>query len=119
MGIPVLHGVMGESADIVEKEGVGVLFEPENSDKLCENLWKLKDDTTLYKRLKANCLNSAPKYERKVLVGRMLKLIEESGLGSGFPYCGYCTGKLINQSLIFGGFDLIVNCEWLRVNDGL
>jgi glycosyltransferase involved in cell wall biosynthesis len=77
MSIPVLHGVMGESADIVEKEGVGLLFEPENSDKLCENLWKLKDDTKLYKRLKANCLDSAPKYERRVLAGRMLKLIEE------------------------------------------
>ena len=75
MGIPVLHGVMGESADIVTKEGVGVLFEPENSDKLCENLWKLKDDTKLYKRLKANCLDSAPKYERRVLAGRMLKLL--------------------------------------------
>jgi glycosyltransferase involved in cell wall biosynthesis len=30
MGIPVLHGVGGESAGIVEREGVGVVFEPEN-----------------------------------------------------------------------------------------
>jgi len=89
MGIPVLHGVMGESADIVTKEGVGLLFEPENADKLCKGLWKLKDDTKLYNRLKANCLTSAPKYERKVLAGRMLKHL----MGSGLAYCGYWGAK--------------------------
>src|SRR5690606_11702410 len=31
MGIPVLHGVEGESAAIVEQENVGLLFEPENA----------------------------------------------------------------------------------------
>ncbi|HRR41618.1 MAG TPA: glycosyltransferase family 4 protein, partial [Syntrophales bacterium] len=30
MGIPVLHGVAGESAEIVEKEGVGLTFTPED-----------------------------------------------------------------------------------------
>jgi len=75
MGIPVLHGVMGESADIVQKEGVGVLFEPENTDALCEGLWRLKEDGVLYGRLKANCLGSAGKYERKVLAGKMLEIM--------------------------------------------
>jgi len=72
MGIPVLHGVMGESADIVEKEGAGLLFEPENSDKLCDGLWKLKEDTELSGKLKKNCLASASKYVRKVLAQKML-----------------------------------------------
>ena len=31
MGIPVLLGVAGESAEIVEREGVGLLFEPEDA----------------------------------------------------------------------------------------
>jgi hypothetical protein len=31
MGLPVLHGVAGESADIVERERVGLVFEPENA----------------------------------------------------------------------------------------
>ena len=79
MGIPVLHGVMGESADIVEKEGVGLLFEPENPDRLCGGLWKLRDDRTLYGKLKANCLDSAPKYERKVLAKKMLEIIGRGG----------------------------------------
>jgi len=60
MGIPVLHGVMGESAQIVEKEGVGLLFEPENKDALCQNLLKMKNDPALYQTFKANCLARAP-----------------------------------------------------------
>jgi hypothetical protein len=39
MGIPVLHGVMGESAKMVEKHGVGMLFEPENADALCRGFF--------------------------------------------------------------------------------
>ncbi len=77
MGIPVLHGVLGESAGIVEKEGVGLLFEPENSDALCEGLWKLRDDRKLYMKLKANCLDNAPKYERRVLAQNMLALLKD------------------------------------------
>jgi glycosyltransferase involved in cell wall biosynthesis len=76
MGIPVLHGVMGESADIVEKEGVGILFEPENSDALCQGLLRLRDDRALYRKLKANCLDSAPRYERRVLAGKMLETLK-------------------------------------------
>jgi glycosyltransferase involved in cell wall biosynthesis len=79
MGIPVLHGVMGESADIVKKEGVGLLFEPENSEALCEGLWRLREDRALYGRLKANCMDSAPRYERKVLAGKMLEIMKQIG----------------------------------------
>lgn len=75
MGIPVLHGVMGESADIVEKEGAGLLFEPENSDALCQTLLKLKDDKNLYNNLKNNCLAHAHHYDRKVLAGKMLNRV--------------------------------------------
>lgn len=76
MGIPVLHGVQGESARIVEKEGVGILFEPENPDALCEGLLKLREDATLYRKLGANCLDSAPRYERRVLAGNMLETLK-------------------------------------------
>ena len=75
MGIPVLHGVMGESADIVEKEGAGLLFEPENSDSLCQTLLKLKNDKNLYNNLKNNCLAHAHHYDRKTLAHKMLKYI--------------------------------------------
>ena len=76
MGIPVLHGVTGESADIVEKEGVGLLFEPENSKDLCNSLLKLKNDHRLYKQLKNNCIASAGNYNRERLAGKMLEIIK-------------------------------------------
>lgn len=77
MGIPTLHGVMGESAEIVEKEGVGIVFEPENSDELVQKLEQLKNDSELYGQLKANCLQGAKNYDRSVLAGRMLNVLED------------------------------------------
>ena len=44
MGLPVLHGVAGESAEIVEREGVGRVFEPENVDQLVQALMLMRDD---------------------------------------------------------------------------
>ena len=44
MGLPVLHGVAGESAEIVVQENAGVVFEPENSDDLIEKLLELKNN---------------------------------------------------------------------------
>jgi glycosyltransferase involved in cell wall biosynthesis len=78
MGIPVLHGVMGESAQIVEKEGVGLLFEPENKDALCQNLLKMKNDPALYQTFKANCLARAPRYDRRKLARKMREILEEA-----------------------------------------
>src|SRR5690606_8562347 len=44
MGIPVLHGVAGESAEIVEREGVGLVFEPEDDAALAMLVLKLASD---------------------------------------------------------------------------
>lgn len=79
MGIPVLHGVAGESAAIVEKEGVGLVFEPENADDLCEKLIRLRQDRVLYDRLRDNCLIAAPKYDRAVMARQMLTILEKIG----------------------------------------
>lgn len=78
MGIPVLHGVAGESAAIVEKEGAGLVFEPENPDELCNKLTLLKENGDLYQRLHNNCLDAAPRYDRAVLAGRMLDVLTET-----------------------------------------
>jgi|MTBAKMStandDraft_1061839.scaffolds.fasta_scaffold04880_3 glycosyltransferase involved in cell wall biosynthesis len=75
MGIPVLHGVAGESAGIVEKEQCGLVFEPENSAELVERLVRLRDDADLYGQLKANCLRGAGNYDRGVLAGRLLEIL--------------------------------------------
>ena len=79
MGIPVLHGVAGESAEIVEREGVGLVFEPENVEALCEGLLRLARDRTLYAHLKARCLEAAPRYDRTARAREMLAILQGVG----------------------------------------
>lgn len=76
MGIPVLHGVRGESAEIVERERVGLTFEPENPDALCAALLRLFDDASLYSELRENCLSAASHYDRDERARAMLLLLE-------------------------------------------
>lgn len=76
MGIPILHGVEGESAEIIRTENVGIPFEPENDLDLVEKLRKLKSDKHLYEQLRANCIASSARYDRSELAGRMLKILE-------------------------------------------
>ncbi|MCX5724485.1 MAG: glycosyltransferase family 4 protein [Nitrospirae bacterium] len=77
MGIPVLHGVAGESAEIVEREGVGILFEPENAAELCLKLQLVSRDPAIYEGLRARCVAAARGYDRTQLAGRMLKSLED------------------------------------------
>lgn len=76
MGIPVLHGVVGESAEIVKKVGCGIPFEPENSKELFQCLLELQKDNEKYDRLSQNGLAGAKQFERTVLAGKMLEIIE-------------------------------------------
>lgn len=72
MGLPVLHGVAGESARIVESEGVGIVFEPENAGQLVHELVRLQDDPALRERLRSAGLLAAGKYDRATLALCML-----------------------------------------------
>ncbi|SCZ85248.1 glycosyltransferase family 4 protein [Nitrosomonas mobilis] len=76
MGIPVLHGVAGESAGIVQKEGVGIVFEPENANQLCHGLMALSENKALYDKYRANAMVGARNYDRSVLAGKMLDVLE-------------------------------------------
>lgn len=76
MAIPVLHGVEGESAAIVERERVGIAFEPENAEELCRLLRQLDQDGPLLARLAANGPVAARRYDRKELAMRMLQLLQ-------------------------------------------
>lgn len=76
MAIPVLHGVEGESADIVEQEDVGLLFEPQSPGALVAGLQRLARDEALYARLRANGPGAARRYDRTVLAGEMLGVLE-------------------------------------------
>tara|TARA_Y100000588_G_scaffold383794_1_gene473851 strand:- start:1139 stop:2380 length:1242 start_codon:yes stop_codon:yes gene_type:complete len=76
MGIPLLHGVKGESAEIVENKQLGLLFEPENPDSLCHGLRTLRNDRKIHREFQRNCLNASKQYDRKQLAQNMLELIE-------------------------------------------
>ncbi len=76
MGIPVLHGVAGESADIVEREDIGLVFEPENVEALGDGLLRLAGDQVRYQQLRANALEAAPRYNRITLARKMLNILE-------------------------------------------
>lgn len=72
---PMLHGVAGESAGIVEREGVGLVFEPENAVALAAGVRRLAGDQALYQRLRDNCLAAAPRYDRVALAKQMLGVL--------------------------------------------
>lgn len=76
MAIPVLHGVEGESAEIVAEYEIGLTFEPDNHVELVEQLLVLRDDLDLRQRLSRNSLKAATQYDRKYLAERMLKIIQ-------------------------------------------
>jgi glycosyltransferase involved in cell wall biosynthesis len=76
MGIPVAHGVRGESAGIVQTEAVGLTFTPEDSDALARTLRRMRDEKELYAMLKRNGPNAAKKYTRTALADRMIAILE-------------------------------------------
>jgi glycosyltransferase involved in cell wall biosynthesis len=77
MAIPVLHGVEGESAEIVELEEVGLLFEPENSIDLIDAIRRLANDICLHQSFKKNGPIAAKRYDRTVHANKMLKILNE------------------------------------------
>jgi glycosyltransferase involved in cell wall biosynthesis len=78
MGLPVLHGVEGESAEIVQEEGAGIPFEPENVDQLCAALTRLRSNPAELESFRANCLKGAQNYDRTNLALKMMLMLEET-----------------------------------------
>ena len=76
MGIPVLHGVAGESAEIVHKEAVGEVFESESATQMVAGLLRLRDDPARYRALRKNGLDAAQRYDRKALALSMLDILK-------------------------------------------
>lgn len=76
MGIPVLCGVEGESAEIVNSDKVGLTFIPENETDLIDKLTTLQTNTDLYQQFSNNCLAMAHMYDRTELANNMLNVLE-------------------------------------------
>jgi len=81
MGIPVLHGVAGESAEIVSREGVGLVFEPENVSQLCSELQRLRGSDSLRHEFHARGVLAARNYDRQKLAADMLHSLERAAAG--------------------------------------
>jgi glycosyltransferase involved in cell wall biosynthesis len=77
MGIPVLHGVSGESAGIVQREACGVTFEPENADQLVQSLLDLQSNPGQLNQLSEAGVLAATSYDRSVLARKMLGLLSD------------------------------------------
>lgn len=75
MGIPIVHGVEGESAKIVLDEGVGLTFEPENAGELVDKLAMLADDLGQRQRLATAGPRAAAHYDRQALAAAMLDIV--------------------------------------------
>lgn len=82
MGIPILLGVEGESASIVEREGAGIVFEPENADALFRAVRRLADNPALCAQLRQCGLAAARNYDRATLAMDMLRSLEGAVLPS-------------------------------------
>jgi glycosyltransferase involved in cell wall biosynthesis len=76
MAIPILHGVDGESAGIVQREDVGLTFEPENPEALVHGLRRLADEPELVARFKFNGPGGAKHYDRSHLAAEMLQIFK-------------------------------------------
>lgn len=78
MGLPVLHGVAGESADIVRREQVGEVFESENAQQLVEGLLRMREQSATFAVYQRNGPAAAKRYDRKNLALAMLRIFQDT-----------------------------------------
>lgn len=83
MGLPILHGVAGESAQIVKEGGVGILFRSGDPKGLADGILRLEADAELRGRLARSGVAAAQRYDRRELARRMLDLLREVAAGVG------------------------------------
>lgn len=72
MQIPILLGVKGESAGIVNQFQAGLCFEPENENEFLEQFRIMRSNADLYGELKKGCDKLAKEFDRKKLAKEML-----------------------------------------------
>ncbi|MCP4131324.1 MAG: glycosyltransferase family 4 protein [bacterium] len=80
---PVLLGVEGEAARIVQHYTAGLCYEPENREDFIRTVKQVKADKKLYRKLQKGCGKLARDYDREQLAAKMYRYIEEAaGKGS-------------------------------------
>ena len=82
MGIPMIMSLPeGEATAIINNTQTGVTIPPEQPTVLAETILSLKNNPEKLNSMKANCLHSAPLFERKKQAMRMLKILESVAEG--------------------------------------
>jgi hypothetical protein len=71
---PLLHGVEGESMEIINKYGAGVCFEPENKNSFLLAIEEITK-TEKYTTFQTGCLRLAEDYNRDKLAKDMLEKV--------------------------------------------
>lgn len=85
MGVPILLGVVGEAQRIVEGEGCGLCFAPEDPAALGDRLQQLAQDPALRAQLAAAGVAAAGRYARQTLATRMLGILAAVAAGAAVP----------------------------------
>lgn len=85
MGLPVLHGVKGESAGIVQKEEAGLVFEPGDPAALTSALERLAADPALRRSISDKARIAAANYDRRALAATMLHMLESVAKTGALP----------------------------------
>ncbi len=76
MGLPVLHGVAGESAEIVEREGCGLTFSSEDARALAEGIKRLAFEPETRAAMAERAQEASARYDRSAQAARMLAILE-------------------------------------------
>ena len=74
MGVPIIHGVHGESADLIRETNTGEIFKPQDTKELNSIIIKFYNDRKLLKIYKDNCIFASEKFERNNLADKMLDI---------------------------------------------
>jgi glycosyltransferase involved in cell wall biosynthesis len=72
---PILLGVPGIAADLVEEYGAGRVVQPEDPVSLANAIQEISSDKQLYERMQSGCRALAKAYERDGLADRMLETL--------------------------------------------
>jgi len=77
MQVPIIHGVLGESSEIINSLKVGECFESGDYKLLVNIIMKFYNDKKLLEFYKKNCLVVSKNFDRKKLADKLLKDINE------------------------------------------
>ena len=77
MGIPLLHCVSGESADIVKSNNLGCIVESENFDQIAKSLIDLSKNNHKIETYRAANIEASLKFSRVNLANKMMDVLEK------------------------------------------